>query len=56
MEIERDTLRNIIDLAITKCFEVGDIDAEKYTDFINILLRFDNKIKTDKIVIIGIKD
>lgn len=56
MEIERDTLREILDITITKLFEIGINNAEKYTDYINMLLRFDDKVRKEKIIILGIKD
>ena len=56
MEFERKVLRDIIDIAITTCFKIGDIDAVKYTEYINLLLRLDAKVKDDKIIILGIKD
>ena len=56
MEFEREVLRDIIDIAITTCFKIGDINAIKYSGYINLLLKLDAKVKDDKIIIIGIKD
>ena len=56
MEFSREELREIVDIAITKCFIDGDINAEKYTHYINLLLKFDSLVKEKRIIIIGIKD
>lgn len=56
MEISREELREIVDIAIEKCFIDGDIDGKKYTHYINLLLKFDSLVKENKIIIIGIKD
>lgn len=56
MEFEREVLRDIIDIAISKCFQDGDWNAVKYTEYINLLLKLDSLVKDNKIIIIGIKD
>ena len=56
MEISREELREIVDIAIIKCFSDGYNNVEKYTHYINLLLKFDSLVKENKIIIIGIKD
>lgn len=56
MEFERDDLRDIIDIALKRCFGVAYDDVEKYTHYINLLLKLDSLAIDNKIIVIGIKD